>query len=94
VLQVEEEARRVRAGAGKLGGTRGGLGGGGATWSSEERASARWGAAARVLGRHVAQRKAAREQQVLGAWPARAAGHRCGQKQSRRTGGRRRGTNL
>jgi hypothetical protein len=38
----------------QAGGTRGGSGSGGATWSSEERASAGWGAAARVLGRHVA----------------------------------------
>jgi hypothetical protein len=34
VLQVEEEARRVRAGAGKLGSARGGSGSGGATWRS------------------------------------------------------------
>jgi hypothetical protein len=59
----------------------GGSGGGGVTWSSEERASAGWGAAARVLGRHVAQREAARGQLVLGTWPARAAGHRREQKQ-------------
>jgi hypothetical protein len=63
----------VIAGAGKFGGARGGSSGG-ATWRSEGRASAGWGAAVRVLGRHVAQRRAARGQQVLGTWPARAAG--------------------
>jgi hypothetical protein len=51
-LQVEEEARLARAGAGKLGGTRGGSGGGGATWRSRERASAGWGA---VRGAGVAR---------------------------------------
>jgi hypothetical protein len=55
VLQVEEEAQRVRAGAGKLGGACGGSGSGGVTWRSRERASARWGAAGAVLERHVAQ---------------------------------------
>jgi hypothetical protein len=59
-------------------------GGGGAMWSSDECASAGWGAAARVLGRHVAQRKAARGQLVLGTWPARAAGH--GQREKQREG--------
>ncbi|PUZ39687.1 hypothetical protein GQ55_9G354000 [Panicum hallii var. hallii] len=40
----------------------------------EERASAGWGAAAQVLGRHVARGKAARGQQELGTWPVRAVG--------------------
>jgi hypothetical protein len=39
VLQVEEEARQVKASAGKLGGARGGSGGGGTTWRGRERAS-------------------------------------------------------
>jgi hypothetical protein len=39
---------------------RGASSGGGATWRSEERASVGWGASVRVLGRHVAQREAAR----------------------------------
>jgi hypothetical protein len=38
----------------QAGGSRGGSGGDGATWRGEERASARWEAAAQVLGRHVA----------------------------------------
>jgi hypothetical protein len=54
VLQVKKEARRVRAGAGKLGGARGGSGDGGATWRGRERASTGWGAAGAVLGWHVA----------------------------------------
>jgi hypothetical protein len=76
----------------QAGSTRGGSGGGGATWISEERASAGWGAASRVLGRHVAQREAAWAQLVLGTWPARAAGHGREQKQREEgAGGRRRG---
>jgi hypothetical protein len=43
--------------------------------------------AARVLGRHVAQKEAAWGQQVLGTWPARAAGV-TGTKQSRGRGWR------
>jgi hypothetical protein len=74
VLQVEEEARRVRAGAGKLSGARGGSGGGGATWRSRERASAAWGAAGAVLEQHVAQKRAARGSWSSGNRPARAAG--------------------
>jgi hypothetical protein len=35
VLQVEEDARRVRAGAGKLSGAHGGSGDGGATWRGD-----------------------------------------------------------
>jgi hypothetical protein len=49
VLQVEERAQRAKAGASKLGGTRGGSGSGGATWRGEEGpagAGKRW---ARVL---------------------------------------------
>jgi hypothetical protein len=65
MLQVKEEARRARAGAGKLGGARGGSGGG-ATWRSRERASAGWGAAGAVLERHVARSRAARGQLGLG----------------------------
>jgi hypothetical protein len=52
----------------------GGLGGGGATWRSAERASAGREAAAQVLGRHVARGKAAWRRRVRGTWPARAAG--------------------
>jgi hypothetical protein len=74
VLQVEEEARRARAGAGKLGGARGGSSGGGATWRSRERVSMGWGAAGGVLERHVAQRRAARGSRSSGNRPARAAG--------------------
>jgi hypothetical protein len=43
-----------------IGGVRGGSGGGGMMWRGEDRASAGWGMAARALGRHVAQRRAAR----------------------------------
>jgi hypothetical protein len=75
----------------QAGGTRGGSGGG-VTWSSEERASAGWGAAARVLGRHMVRREVARGQLVLSTWPARAAGHGREQKQREEgAGGRRRG---
>jgi hypothetical protein len=69
-------------------GRRDGSGGGGVTWRSEERASAGWGAATRVLGRHVAQGKAARWQLVLGTWPARATGVGQRGKQGKGTGGR------
>jgi hypothetical protein len=74
VLQVEEEAWRARAGAGKLGGVGGGLGSGGATCRSRERASAGWGAAGAVLEQHVVQRRAARGSWSSGNWPVRAAG--------------------
>jgi hypothetical protein len=47
---------------------------GGGTWRGEERASARWEAAAQGLGRHVARGKAARGRWVCSTWPARAAG--------------------
>jgi hypothetical protein len=59
MLQVEEEARQARVGAGKLSGVRG-CSGGGATWRSRERASAGWGAAGAVLERHVVRSRAAR----------------------------------
>jgi hypothetical protein len=72
--QGPEEGTVARAGAGNLGGARGGLGDSGATWRAEERASARWEAAAQGLGRHVARGKAARGRQVRNTWPARAAG--------------------
>jgi hypothetical protein len=55
-------------------GMRGSSGSGGATWSGREGSSAGWGAAARVLGRHVAPRRAARGWPVLGTWPVKAAG--------------------
>ncbi|PUZ51036.1 hypothetical protein GQ55_6G133900 [Panicum hallii var. hallii] len=66
-------------------------GSGGATWRSEERASVGWRVAARVLGRHVAQREAARGQQMLGTWPARAAGVGQRGETEQGAGGRRRG---
>jgi hypothetical protein len=49
-------------------------GDGDVTWRGREGSSTGWRAAARVLGRHVAQREEARGQQVLSTWPARAAG--------------------
>jgi hypothetical protein len=72
--QGPEEGTVARPGAGELGGARGGSGDGGATWRGEERASARWEAAAHGLGRHVAQGKAAWGRWVRSTWPARAAG--------------------
>jgi hypothetical protein len=64
----------VRAGAVKLGSARGGSGGGGATWKSEEGASRGREAAGGVQERHVARREAARGSWGSGTWPAKAAG--------------------
>jgi hypothetical protein len=69
-----EEGTVARAGAGELGGARGSSGDGGATWRGREGCSAGWGAAARVMGRHVAPRRAARGRPVLGTWPVKVAG--------------------
>jgi hypothetical protein len=80
----------VRAGAGKLGGARGGSGGGDATWRSKERASTGWGAAGAVLERHVARSRAARGQLGLGKSAGEGGGVGRREKQSRGTGGRRR----
>jgi hypothetical protein len=74
MFQVEKEKRQARAGAGKLGGTRGGLGDGGATWRSEEGASRGREATGGVQEWHVARREAAWGQLELSTWPARAAG--------------------
>jgi hypothetical protein len=74
MLGVQKKAWSRGSRCWQAGGMRGGSGGDGATWKSEGRASAGWGAAAQVLGRHMARGKAARGQQVLGTWPARAAG--------------------
>jgi hypothetical protein len=68
------EVLRARAGAGDAGGMRGGSGGGGATWRGGNKPARGQGAAARVLGWHVAQLSAARGRWVHGTWPARAAG--------------------
>jgi hypothetical protein len=62
MLQVEEEAQRVRAGAGKLGGARGGSGGGGTTWRGEEGpvgAGKRWARVLEGTWREVERRGAA-----------------------------------
>jgi hypothetical protein len=64
----------VRAGAGKLGGARGGSGGCGATWRSRERASAGCGAVGAVLERHVARRERRESRWGSGNRPVRAAG--------------------
>jgi hypothetical protein len=64
------EALRARAGAGDAGGTRGGSGGGGATWRGGSRPARGRGAVARVLGWHVAQLKATWGWWVCGTWPA------------------------
>jgi hypothetical protein len=72
-----EEGTVMRAGAGEHGGARGGSGDGSATWRGREGSSAGWGAAARVLGRHVAPRRAARGRPVLSTWPVKAAGFGC-----------------
>jgi hypothetical protein len=74
VLQVKKEARRVRAGAGKLGSACGGSDDGGAMWRGEEGASRGREAASAVLERHVARRRAARGQLGSEKWPVRAAG--------------------
>jgi hypothetical protein len=91
-VQGPEEDTATREQLLATGGMRGGSGSGGATWRSEERASAGWGAVARVLGRHVAQREAVRGQLVLGTWPARAAGLGREKNRERATGGRQRRT--
>jgi hypothetical protein len=70
------EALHTRAGAGDAGGMRGGSGGGGAMWRGENKPARGRGAAARVLGWHVAQLRAARGRWVHGTWPARAAQRR------------------
>jgi hypothetical protein len=54
MLKGPEEGTTMREQLLATGGRRGGSGGGGTTWRSEQRASAGWGAAVRVLGRHVA----------------------------------------
>jgi hypothetical protein len=72
-LYGQEEHGAGGAAAGKLGGARGGLGDGSATWRSRERANAGWGAAGAVLERHVARRKAAWHSWGLGTWLVKAA---------------------
>jgi hypothetical protein len=66
----------VRARAGDVGGMRGGSGGGGATCRGGNKPARGRGAAARVLGWHVAQLRAAWGWWVHGTWPARAAQRR------------------
>jgi hypothetical protein len=74
VLGVQKKAWSCGSKCGHAGGMRGGSGSGGATWSGREGSSTGWGAAARVLGRHVAPRRATRGRLVLGTWPVKAAG--------------------
>jgi hypothetical protein len=58
------EAQCARVGAGDAGGTRGGLGGGGATWRGPARVGE---AAARMQGRHVPRGKAGARHMAGGA---------------------------
>jgi hypothetical protein len=74
MLGVQKKAWSRGSRCWHAGGMRGGSGSGSATWSGREGSSAGWGAAARVLGRHVAPRRAARGRPVLGTWPVNAAG--------------------
>jgi hypothetical protein len=64
---------RKRAGAGDAGGMRGGPGGGGATWETQKKPTRGREAAGPVLGRHVAQPRAARRWRGCCTWPVRAA---------------------
>jgi hypothetical protein len=83
------EALRTRAGAGDAGGMRGGSGGSGATWRGGNKRAQGRGAAARVLGWHVAQLRAARGRWMHGTWPARAAGAAQRRNRGAGAGGRR-----
>jgi hypothetical protein len=65
--QGPEEGVVVREQELAAGGSGGGSGDGGATWRG-------WGAAARVLGWHVARLRAARGRPVRGTWPAKRRG--------------------
>jgi hypothetical protein len=53
------------------GGSRGGSGGGSATWRGRSRPARGREATVRVLGRHVARLRAARGWRVRGTWPAK-----------------------
>jgi hypothetical protein len=91
VLGVQKKAWSCGSRSWQAGGSRGVSGGRGATWRGEDRASARWEAAAQVLGWHVARGKAAWGRQVRGTWPARAAGVGRREIEEEGTQGRRRG---
>jgi hypothetical protein len=86
------EALRARAGAGDTGGTRGGSGGGGATWRGRERPARGREGGGQGAGVHVARPRAARGRPVRGTWPARVAGVGCRETEEEGTRGRRRGS--
>jgi hypothetical protein len=88
VLKVQKKAQLRGSSCWQPAGGVAARGDGGVMWRSREGSSAGWRAAARWLGRHVAQREAARGQQVLGTWPVRAAGVGQREKQREGTGGR------
>jgi hypothetical protein len=83
------EALHMQAGAGDGGGMRGGSGGGGATWRGGNKPARGRGAAARVLGWHLAQLRAARGWWVHSTWPARAVGAAQRRNRGAVAGGRR-----
>jgi hypothetical protein len=74
-----------------VGGSRGGSGGGGATWRGRSRPARGREAAARVLGRHVARLRAARGRRVHCTWPAKRRGVGRRETEEEGAGGRRRG---
>jgi hypothetical protein len=84
VVKVQKKAQPRGSSCWQSAGGVAARGNGGATWRGREGSSTGWRAAAQVLGRHVAQREAARGQQVLGTWPARAAG--VGRRENRERG--------
>jgi hypothetical protein len=65
------EALHAQAGVGDAGGTRGGSGGGGATWRGGSRPARGREGGRQGAGGHVAQLKAARGRWVRGTWPAK-----------------------
>jgi hypothetical protein len=64
------EAPHARARAGDVGGTRGGSGGGGATWRGGSRPARVREGGGQAVGGHVAQLRAPRGRRVRGTWPA------------------------
>jgi hypothetical protein len=58
----------------------------------QEQASVGWGSGGAGAGAARGAKRGGAGQWVLSTWPVRAAGHRAERKQSRGTGGRRRGT--
>jgi hypothetical protein len=94
VLGVQKKARSRGSSCWQPAGGVASRGDGGAMWRCREGSSAVWGTAARPLGRHVAQRRAARDSRCTAHGRRRRQRSGAENTERERTGGRRRGTDL